>query len=93
MAVSAALAANAYYIGVLGLFLVLLGWAVQSAKTFRDRKYGISKMLSGLYALGSALLFAYSYSIGDYIFMALNAIAAILGAINFFFPMRAKSKK
>ena len=77
------LMANAYYLGIAGLLIVLLGWAIQSCQTLQNRKIGISRLLSGLYAIGSALLFAYSFSIGDWIFMAMNAIAAVLGATNY----------
>jgi len=65
------------------LLIVLLGWAIQSVQTLHNRKIGISRLLSGLYAIGSAFLFVYSFSIGDWIFMAMNAIAAALGAVNY----------
>ncbi|MFA4906818.1 MAG: hypothetical protein WC602_00920 [archaeon] len=78
-----ALMANAYYLGMAGLLIVLLGWAIQSCQTLQNRKTGISRLLSGLYAIGSAFLFVYSFSIGDWIFMAMNAIAALLGATNY----------
>ena len=77
------LIANAYYLGIAGLLIVLLGWAIQSCLTLQNRKMGISRLLSGLYAIGSAFLFIYSFSIGDWIFMAMNAIAAVLGAVNY----------
>lgn len=65
-------------IGVVGLVLILFGWAKQLMS--KDKK--IDVYLPILYTLGSVFLAVYSYQIGDSVFLVMNSVAAVFGLIN-----------
>ena len=65
-----------YLLGVLGAVIIVAGWSVAL------RLPPPPPQLSALYSLGSLLLTIYAVIRGDPIFTALNALAALLGVVN-----------
>ncbi len=65
-----------YSVGLAGMTLIVAGWLI-SLDTVPSPK------LSGLYGLGSTLLAAYAYLLGDPVFLTLNVLAAIVSLYNF----------
>jgi len=64
-----------YYIGLIGMFLIITGWIVSFKET-------PPFSLSVLYCLGSSLLAYYAHTLGDPIFLFLNSLAAIVSLLN-----------
>ncbi len=65
-----------YSVGLAGMTLIVAGWLISLDTVPSPR-------LSGLYGLGSALLAAYAYLLGDPVFLTLNVLAAIVSLYNF----------
>ncbi len=65
-----------YSVGLAGMTLIVAGWLI-SLDTIPSPK------LSGLYGLGSTLLAAYAYLLGDPVFLTLNTLAAAVSLYNF----------
>ena len=82
---------DAQTVGTIGILLIALGWSRQALQTIKTRKSGLRLKFSGLYLLGSALLIYYAVSINDFVFAALNTLAAAMAAIEVY--VRAKQEK
>ncbi len=72
-----------YLVGVVGALVIVAGWAVAV------RLPPPPPQLSALYFLGSLLLTVYAVIRGDPVFTFLNALAAVLGVVNWLRARRA----
>jgi lipid-A-disaccharide synthase-like uncharacterized protein len=80
-------------IGIIGLALLLAGWAFELYRTVKAGKAGISLGFAGLYFAGSFLLAYYALLQDDAIFLALNAAAGIIALINAYYVLRGGKKQ
>jgi len=69
-------------IGLLGMLLLVSAWVPQTLETIRTRRCPLNMKFIVIYVTASTLLTVYSYIIGDWIFFALNFLAALQSAIN-----------
>jgi len=69
-------------IGLLGMLLLVSAWIPQTVETIKARKCPLNLQFIIIYVTASTLLTVYSYIIGDWIFFALNFLAALQSAIN-----------
>lgn len=84
------------YFGLIGLVLILLGWATETVEVLKKKKVSIPLSFAALYGVGSLLLTIHSISIQDAVFTILNAFATLIALVNLyfiFFPAREKKKK
>ena len=79
------------FIGVLGLVLILAGWAWEFFQSLRSRKAGVPLPFALLYGAGSLLLTLHSMELGDAVFIALNAAATLVALANAFFAISRKT--
>lgn len=79
--------------GIAGLLLILAGWAVELLAAIRNGKPQVPLSFAILYAAGSLLLTWHSVEIGDAVFIALNAAATLVAAVNIAFCLGAGGKK
>ncbi|AHL22000.1 hypothetical protein [Thermococcus nautili] len=77
-------------IGLLGMLLLVSAWVPQTLETIRTRKCPLNMQFIIIYVTASTLLTIYSYIIGDWIFFALNFLAALQSAINLVVKLREK---
>ena len=75
-------------LGILGLSLLAVGWLTEAVKIIRDKKANIEVKFAILYVIGSLLLTAYSFQIGDMIFMILNALVALFSLLSLFYAVK-----
>jgi MtN3 and saliva related transmembrane protein len=69
-------------IGLIGMLLLVSSWVPQTIETIKTRKCPLNMQFILIYVTASTLLTVYSYIIGDWIFFALNFLAAFQSAIN-----------
>ncbi|CAD5243994.1 hypothetical protein [Thermococcus camini] len=69
-------------IGLIGMLLLVSSWVPQTWETIKTRKCPLNLQFILIYVTASTLLTVYSYLIGDWIFFALNFLAAFQSAIN-----------
>ena len=81
------------YLGITGLALILAGWAIELAAAIRKGKSQVPLMFAALYAAGSLLLAWHSLEINDMVFLALNAAATLVAAVNIVFCLKEGGKK
>lgn len=81
------------YFGVVGLALILAGWAIELFSAIRAGKSQVPLSFAALYAAGSGLLAWHSLQISDTVFLALNSAAALVAVVNIVFCLRAGGKK
>jgi len=84
------------FVGVLGAVLLLIAWIPQTLRTIKTRKVGMERKFLYIYLLGSLFLTIYAYSLEDWVFLILNAVATLMAAINIYYYEkyeRPKSKK
>ena len=82
------------YIGILGLALILAGWAWEFRQTLKSNKAGVPLSFALLYGAGSMLLTLHSIELGDIVFIILNAAATLLAMANAAFAItRGKKQK
>jgi len=77
------------WIGIAGMLLILLGWVPETLDTIRKGARQINPAFASLYALGSAALALYAYSVGDPVFLLLNGFAAGMALVNLFYSLKA----
>lgn len=81
-------------LGLIGGFLLILAWVPMTLHTVRDRKSGADLIFDLLYFAGALFLIVYSWEIKDLIFVVLNAVAALVSAINLYYiPRKYKTLK
>ena len=73
------------FIGTLGAVLLLIAWIPQTLRTIRTRKVGMERKFLYIYLLGSLVLAIYAYSLDDWVFLILNAVATLMAAINIYY--------
>ena len=88
------------YIGIVGLLLILAGWAWEFFQTLKSKKAGVPLSFALLYGAGSMLLTLHSIELGDTVFIILNAAATLVALANALFAakrgkaeVRGKKKK
>nr|WP_048152331.1 MULTISPECIES: hypothetical protein [unclassified Thermococcus] len=64
------------------MLLLVSSWVPQTIETIKTRKCPLNMQFILIYVTASTLLTVYSYIIGDWIFFALNFLAAFQSAIN-----------
>ncbi|KUH33608.1 hypothetical protein APY94_05285 [Thermococcus celericrescens] len=69
-------------IGLIGMLLLVSSWVPQTWETIKTRKCPLNLQFILIYVTASTLLTIYSYMIGDWIFFALNFLAAFQSAVN-----------
>ncbi len=77
-------------IGLIGMLLLVSSWVPQTWETIRTRKCPLNMQFILIYVTASTLLTIYSYLIGDWIFFALNFLAALQSAINLVVKLKEK---
>ncbi|MCD6559849.1 MAG: hypothetical protein J7K57_08325 [Palaeococcus sp.] len=73
---------NGTWIGLLGMLLLVSSWAPQTLETIKHKKCPLNFRFVIIYVIASFLLTIYSYIIGDWVFLTLNALATLQSAIN-----------
>jgi len=73
---------NGTWIGLLGMLLLVSSWAPQTLETIKNKKCPLNFRFIIIYVTASFLLTIYSYIIGDWVFLTLNALATLQSAIN-----------
>ena len=81
------------FLGVVGLALILVGWTVELAAAIKAKKSQVPLSFAALYAAGSLLLVWHSFEINDAVFLALNAAAAAVAAVNIVFCLGVDRRK
>ena len=79
---------NGTWIGLLGMILLVSSWIPQTIETIRKKKCPLNFRFVLIYATASTLLTVYSYLIGDWVFLALNGLAAFQSAVNLYIKVR-----
>ncbi|NJE06238.1 hypothetical protein E3E36_08805 [Thermococcus sp. M36] len=77
-------------IGLIGMLLLVSSWVPQTWETIKTRKCPLNMQFIIIYVTASTLLTIYSYLIGDWIFFALNFLAAFQSAVNLVVKLREK---
>ena len=77
-------------IGLIGMLLLVSSWVPQTWETIKTRKCPLNMQFILIYVTASTLLTIYSYMIGDWIFFALNFLAAFQSAINLVVKLKEK---
>ena len=78
------------YISILGLILILAGWAWEFAQALKSGRAGVPLKFALAYGAGSILLTVHSLEIGDLVFVVLNAAATLMAAANAYFALRGR---
>ena len=81
------------YIGIIGLFLILVGWILEILEVIRKKKTQVPLSFALLYGAGSALLTWHSIELADIVFIVLNAFATLIAIMNIAFNLMQKGKK
>ncbi|NJE10054.1 hypothetical protein [Thermococcus sp. MAR1] len=79
-------------IGLIGMLLLVSSWVPQTWETIKTRKCPLNLQFILIYVTASTLLTVYSYLIGDWIFFALNFLAAFQSAINLTVKLMEKKR-
>ncbi|WP_258084601.1 MULTISPECIES: hypothetical protein [Thermococcus] len=79
-------------IGLIGMLLLVSSWVPQTWETIKTRKCPLNMQFILIYVTASTLLTIYSYLIGDWIFFALNFLAAFQSAINLTVKLMEKKR-
>ncbi|ASI99687.1 hypothetical protein [Thermococcus celer] len=79
-------------IGLVGMLLLVSAWVPQTWETIKTRKCPLNMGFILIYVTASTLLTVYSYIIGDWIFFALNFLAAFQSAINLTVKLMEKKR-
>jgi MtN3 and saliva related transmembrane protein len=69
-------------LGIIGMALIVLAWVPQTIENIKNKSTGLNLKFILLYLFGSTGLLLYSILIKDFIFIILNAGAAIQALIN-----------
>ncbi|WP_148882429.1 hypothetical protein [Thermococcus aciditolerans] len=77
-------------IGLIGMLLLVSSWVPQTWETIKTRKCPLNLQFILIYVTASTLLTIYSYMIGDWIFFALNFLAAFQSAVNLVVKLKEK---
>ena len=83
----------ANYTGIIGILLILAGWAYETWVSVKAGKSPIPLSLVLLYGIGSALLALYAFSLNDWIFMVLNIVLVFMMLINIALILKNKNKE
>lgn len=75
-------------IGVIGLFLLAIGWLSEVVKTIKEKKSKLDLKFAILYTVGSLCLVIYSIQVGDLIFIILNSIVMLLSLTSLIYVFR-----
>jgi lipid-A-disaccharide synthase-like uncharacterized protein len=75
------------YFGVAGLVLILAGWCYELYQLMTKKKEEVPLGFAILYCSGSFLLVLHSLDIKDFVFLALNAAAAVVALANIAFSL------
>lgn len=82
------------YIGVIGLCLILAGWAWEFWQTLKSGRAGVPLPFALLYGAGSFLLTLHSIALGDTVFIILNGAAMLVAVANAIFALaRGKEQR
>ncbi|WP_456423890.1 hypothetical protein [Thermococcus sp.] len=73
---------GAALIGLAGMLLLVGSWIPQTVETIRTRHCPLNLQFIVIYVTASTLLTLYAYFQRDWIFFALNFLAALQSAIN-----------
>jgi lipid-A-disaccharide synthase-like uncharacterized protein len=80
------------YFGIAGLLLILVGWIIELIDVVHCRKAQVPLQFAALYGAGSLLLTLHSISLGDTVFIVLNAAATLIAIANIAFWLSRKGK-
>lgn len=72
-------------IGLLGIALIVAGFGYEMIRTISVKRCDMNRYVISLFIAASLLLLFYAYSLGDHIFMALNAILVGINIVNFYY--------
>ena len=75
--------------GVLGLFLIGIGWLHQILEIIKSKHSHLNLTFTATYVLGSISLIIYSWELKDPIFIILKVIALLTGLIALFYSIRS----
>ncbi|MFA7707920.1 MAG: hypothetical protein WCX73_03145 [Candidatus Pacearchaeota archaeon] len=75
-------------IGIIGLILLAIGWVPQTYSVIKSKKSKIDWRFGTLYVIGSLCLAFYSFQIKDVLFMILNSVVALMGAISLYYSIK-----
>lgn len=75
-------------IGLIGMLLLVSSWVPQTIETIKTKYCPLNFRFILIYVTASSLLTIYSYIIGDWIFLILNALAAFQSAVNLYVKVR-----
>ncbi|PIT84855.1 hypothetical protein COU37_01190 [Candidatus Micrarchaeota archaeon CG10_big_fil_rev_8_21_14_0_10_45_29] len=70
------------YLGFAGLALLVIAWIPETLQNYKEKGKNLNLKFVMLYLFGSAFLAAHAYLINDFIFMALNSLAALIALAN-----------
>lgn len=73
--------------GVLGIFLLVIGFSYETFKTVNRKKCNINKAAILAFIIASVLLLYHAYLVNDKIFMILNSIIATVNIINLYYAL------
>ena len=77
-------------VGVLGAVLILLSWVFETMEGVKEHRSLMDIRFAAIYLPGVALLVAYSWYIGDAVFLWLNTAIAIFVAAELLYSIHVK---
>ena len=80
-------------IGIAGLVLLLIGWVPETITNYKSKGKNLDFKFATLYFFGSVLLAWHAMNLGDLVFLALNAAAAAMAAINAWVILENRKRK
>ena len=84
---------TAALIGLTGMLLLVGSWIPQTLETIRTRHCPLNLQFIVIYVTASTLLTLYAYFQRDWIFFALNFLAALQSAINLVVKVGEKGQR
>lgn len=71
-------------VGLLGMLLLVASWVPQTVETIKKRHCPLNLEFILVYVVASTLLTIYAYAQRDWIFTALNSLAAFQSGVNLY---------
>lgn len=78
------------YVGIAGVILIIYGWLHELREEFREKKIEVHVHFLVPSLIGGILVTAYSYLIGNSVFLFLSGIIAILVFVEFLYSLHLK---
>ena len=80
------------FIGIVGLALLLIGWVPETISNFRQNGKNLDLKFAVLYFFGSVFLAWHALNLNDLTFVALNAAASAIAALNAYIILSNRKK-